>query len=136
MGYVTGPGDHRSRAMAGAGILALAHAGFHKSEEAKRSGDWLLQFTFENYNSDDGFPRDRYHYALFYCCQGMYQLGGTHWEQFYPRAIRNVLKHQQADGSWEVEGYDLDRPFGNSYTTALVLLSLATPNQMLPIFQR
>jgi hypothetical protein len=35
-----------------------------------------------------------------------------------------------------MEAYDLDKPFGNSYTTALVLLALAAPNEMLPIFQR
>ena len=42
-GYVAGPGDHRSRGMAGAGILALAHAGYHDSEQAKRTGKWLLR---------------------------------------------------------------------------------------------
>jgi hypothetical protein len=135
-GYVAGPGDHRSRAMGGAGVLALAHAGFHNSPQAKRTGEWLLQFTFEDYNSDDGFPRDRYHYALFNCCQGMYQLGSPYWEQFFPTAVRNVLKHQRPDGSWDMEAFDLDKPFGNSYTTALVLLALAAPNEILPIFQR
>jgi hypothetical protein len=135
-GYVTGPGDHRSRAMGGAGILALAHAGYHNSSEAKRTGEWLLQFTFEEYNSDDGLARDRYHYSLFNCCQGMYQLGSPYYEQFFPTAVRNVLKHQRPEGSWDLENFDLDKPFGNSYTTALVLLALAAPNEILPIFQR
>jgi hypothetical protein len=135
-GYVTGPGDHRSRAMGRAGILALAHAGYHNSSEAKRTGEWLLQFTFEDYNSDDGLARDRYHYSLFNCCQGMYQLGSPYYEQFFPTAVRNVLKHQRPGGFWDLENFDLDKPFGNSYTTALVLLALATPNEILPIFQR
>jgi hypothetical protein len=135
-GYVAGPGDHRSRGMAGAGILALAHAGYHDSEQAKRTGKWLLDYTFEVYNSDDGLPRDRYHYSLFNCCQGMYQLGSPYWEQFFPRVVGSILKHQEADGSWEPESYHLDRPFGDSYTTALVLLALSPPNEILPIFQR
>src|SRR5262249_1970404 len=35
--------DLRSRGMAGAGILALAHAGMHNAAEAKQSGEWILQ---------------------------------------------------------------------------------------------
>ena len=33
----------RTRSMAGAGILALAHAGLHHTQEAQRAGDWLLR---------------------------------------------------------------------------------------------
>ena len=43
----------RTRSMAGAGILALAHAGFHHSIEAQRAGDWLLDHPFDQYNSHD-----------------------------------------------------------------------------------
>ncbi len=42
--------DLRSRGMAGAGILALAHAGMHNAAEAKQSGEWILQHDFEVYN--------------------------------------------------------------------------------------
>ncbi len=80
-GYIADKYDFRSRAMAGAGILALAHAGLHGAPEAVRSGDWLLKLNFDNYNSVERFTQkdwynDRYHYGLFNCCQGMYQLGG------------------------------------------------------------
>ncbi len=135
--YTTGRGDVRSRGMAGAGILALGHAGFHKSAEAKHAADAVLGYSFEVYNDTQPFPnRDRYHYSLFMCCQGMYQMGSPYWEQFFPRTVRAVLAHQQADGSWEAESFQRDRRYGNSYTTALVVLALAAPNQLLPIFQR
>ncbi len=123
-GYTVGTGRSPSRGTAGAGILALGHAGFHNSFEAQRTGQWLMQYSFEVYNDTLGLDRDRYHYSLFNCCQGMYQLGSPFWEQFFPRTVRVVLAHQQPDGSWDAESYDRDRPFGNSYTTALVLLSL------------
>ncbi len=135
-GYTVGTGRSPSRGTAGAGILALGHAGFHNSFEAQRTGQWLMQYSFEVYNDTLGLDRDRYHYSLFNCCQGMYQLGSPYWEQFFPRTARVVLAHQQPDGSWDAESYDRDRPFGNSYTTALVLLSLGAPNQLLPVFQR
>jgi hypothetical protein len=135
--YAIQRGDVRSRGMAGAGIMALGHAGFHNSLEAQRSGQWLLQYSFDVYNSNPSLSNnDRYHYSLFTCCQGMYQLGSPYWEQFFPRTVRAVLANQRSDGSWDAESLDRDRPFGNAYTTALVLLALGAPNQLLPVFQR
>jgi hypothetical protein len=140
-GYIADKYDFRSRGMAGAGILALAHAGLHGTPEAVRSGDWLLPLNFDNYNAVERFTQkgwynDRYHYGLFLCCQAMYQLGGEYWEKFYPRAVHTVLANQQPDGSWAPESHFHDAQFGNAYTTALVVLCLGAPNQLLPIFQR
>jgi hypothetical protein len=70
------------------------------------------------------------------CCQGMYQMGSPYWEQFFPRTVRVILTHQKSDGSWDAERNGHDRQYGNAYTTALVVLSLGAPNQLLPIFQR
>jgi hypothetical protein len=140
--YMQGKGDQdlRSRAMAGAGILALAHAGFHESQEAKKSADWLLKYNFNKYNQIEPFQQqwyiDRYHYSLFNSCQAMYQLGGSYWERFYPPAVQTLLDNQQRDGSWQAESHFNDGKFGNSYTTALVVMSLGAPNQFLPVFQR
>jgi hypothetical protein len=132
--------DLRSRGMAGAGILALAHAGLHNAPEAKQSGEWILQHDFNRYNEFEPFTRlfsiDRYHYSLFNCCQGMYQLGGSYWERFFPGVVATVLANQQADGSWPAESHLNDAQFGNCYTTALVLLTLGAPNDLLPIYQR
>jgi hypothetical protein len=138
--YVAGPGDYRSRAMAGAGILALAHAGFHDAPEALQSGEWILRHDFDDYNRVEHFTQnsinDRYHYSLFNCCQGMYQLGGPYWERFFPRIVRTLVANQQPDGSWPAESHRSDGKFGNAYSTALVVLTLGAPNQFLPIFQR
>lgn len=132
--------DLRSRGMAGAGILALAHAGLHNAPEAKQSGAWILRNDFDRYNEFQPFTRtfsiDRYHYSLFLCCQGMYQLGGEYWEQFFPNVVTTLLANQQADGSWPAESHFNDAQFGNAYTTALVLLTLGAPNDLLPIYQR
>jgi hypothetical protein len=127
----------RTRSMAGAGILALAHSGLHHTEEARRSGNWLLRHQFDQYNATlPGVRSDRYHYGLFNCCQAMYQLGGIYWERFYPSAVRAVLANQQPDGSWPVESQYKDAAFGNTYTTSLVIIMLGASNQLLPIFQR
>jgi hypothetical protein len=139
-GYAADKIDFQSRAMAGAGILALAHAGLHGASESIRSAEWILRYNFDEYNKIEYFtqkwPTDRYHYGLFNCSQAMYQLGGRYWEQFFPRAVRTVLANQQADGSWPAESHQQDARFGNAYTTALVVLCLGAPNQLLPIYQR
>ena len=133
--------DHRSRGMAGAGILALAHAGLHDSPEAKQAGDWILKYSFSDYNVQErfgksGFVDDRYHYSAFNCCQAMYQLGGEYWREFFPPLARALIANQRPDGSWQAESHPDDTQYGNSYTTALVLLTLGAPNQLIPIFQR
>jgi hypothetical protein len=132
--------DGRTRAMAGAGVLALAHAGYHNSKEAQTAGEWLLKQKFEPYNLAIPLPgsriTDRYHYSLLNCCQATYQLGGRYWREFFPKIVPIVLAAQQADGSWPADKHRNDGSFGNAYTTALVVITLGAPNQLLPIFQR
>jgi hypothetical protein len=139
--YIISPVDTRSRSMAGAGILALAHAGLHNSEEAQKSGEWLLEQDFSQYNrieafDQPGYKHDRYHYAVFHSCQGMYQLGGESWKKFYPPVVRTLLANQDPQGCWQADSHMFDGQYGNAYTTALMLLSLGASNQLLPIYQR
>ncbi|NOZ40111.1 MAG: terpene cyclase/mutase family protein [Planctomycetes bacterium] len=125
-----------SRAMTGAGILALAHAGLHNTPEAQQAGKSLLEFSFTEYN----MPKpglDRYHYSLFQCSQAAYQLGDDFWQRFSPPVFRTLLTNQNTNGSWDPEQTDHnDGQYGGIYTTSLVVLSLSAPNQLLPIFQR
>jgi hypothetical protein len=122
-----------SRGMVGAGIVCLELGGEHHSVNAKMAGDWILRSSFERYNASM-HRDDRYHYGAFYCSQAMYQLGGEYWRQFFPKLLAVLTENQSANGSWQVETADPE--FGNCYTTALTLLSLSTPYQLLPIYQR
>ena len=135
--YMAGNRDKVTRSMAGAGILAMAHAGKHNSTQAIASGDCLLKYDFSKYDSEKapyGRRPDRYHYGAVLCTQGMYQLGGKYWEQFFPKLANAFLANQKEDGSWLTGGQD--KPYGSCYSTSLSILSLSVPNQMLPIFQR
>ena len=139
--YLAGSDQHLTRGMAGAGILALAHVGKHDSPMATRTGDWILKNNFDVYNGIDRWHplqdhADRYHYGLLTCCQAMYQLGGRYWKEFYPSTVESILANQLPDGSWPAESVQSDSQFGTRYTTALCVLSLGAPNQLLPIFQR
>ena len=68
--------------------------------------------------------------------QAMAQLGGRYWEEFFPQLVDVLLENQAADGSWPAEPHSGDDKFGNAYTTALAVLSLTPPYQLLPVYQR
>ena len=128
-----------TRAMAGAGILALVHAGKNNTKEAIASGEWILKHDFSDYNNDKptyklNWLRDRYHYGIILCTQAMYQLGGKYWKQFFPPLVKTLLANQREDGSWPPD--NMDEVFGSCFSTSLCVLSLSVPNQILPIFQR
>ena len=133
--------DHRTRGMSGAGVIALALAGEHDSIQAQNAGDWILQHPFLEYNKIEPFGQrgwldDRYHHGVFFCTQAMYQLGGRHWQEFFPPMVQVILDNQNPDGSWDRESHSSDAKYGNDYTTALMVLSLGAPNQLLPVLQR
>jgi hypothetical protein len=112
-GYTTLRGDSYSRAMAGAGILALAHAGFHDSVEATMSAKWLHKFNFTEYNTMAASP-------MRIVTTTVYSMPATRctnwaapdWAQFFRPQFR-LLAAQMADGSWDAESFHRDRPFGN-----------------------
>ncbi len=68
--------------------------------------------------------------------QAMAQLGGRHWRQFFPALVNVLLRSQQPSGEWPPEPYGNDAMFGNAYTTAMAVLSLTPPLQLLPVYQR
>jgi hypothetical protein len=129
-------GDHRfSRAMTGAGLLCLAITNNH-GQIADATGRWVLQYPFADYNTGGRGRHDRYHYGAYYCSQAMFVLGGDYWRQFYPQLVESMLSGQAADGSWQPESAASDRVFGNCYTSALAILAMTPPYQLLPIYQR
>ncbi len=66
----------------------------------------------------------------------MAQLGGRYWEKFFPSLTDVLVNSQGEDGSWPPEPGKGEAEFGNVYTTALVVLSLTPPYQLLPVYQR
>jgi hypothetical protein len=131
--YIIDGGRPITRAMVGAGILSISLAGKHNTDMARAAGDWLLTKDFGRYGETIA-PNEHYAYGVFYCAQGMFQLGGKHWSGFYPRIVKAFLENQDPSGAWPARGRESE--FGNVYTTALCVLALDTPYQLLPIFQR
>ena len=123
-----------TRAMVGAGILSLSLGGQHESQMAQQAGNWLLQHPFDQYRVKVG-SFDRFFYGAFYCSHAAFQLGGKYWKEFYPVLCRTLVSNQRPDGSWDPE-LRSDDMYGNAYSTAMAVLALSPPYQLLPIFQR
>jgi len=124
-----------NRGMAGAGVVSLALAGEHDTEMTKAAGRWILRSSFRRYNRSR-HTEDRYHYSAFYCSQATFQLGGNYWFGFFPELLDVLVENQQRDGSWPAESNGNDNKYGNLYSTALTVLTLTPPYQILPIYQR
>lgn len=130
-----GEDDYVSRGMVGAGVVSLSLGGEHNTKIAQQAGQWILNTRFDQFNRSIG-TQDRYHYGAYYCSQAMYQLGGDYWFQFFPELLGVYAEHQNRDGSWDSESYSNDRKYGPLYATALGVLALTPPYQILPIYQR
>jgi len=131
--------SRRTRAMTGAGILALSHGGMVETEMAQRAGDWLLAHPIERYRNGPSYPGwppgHHFHYDVFYATAATYHLQGRYWREFYPKVVDTLITHQKESGAWHTEIGNAEF-FGNVYTTALSILALNIPNQLLPILQR
>ncbi len=130
-----GEDDYTSRGMVGAGVVSLSLGGEHNSEMAQQAGGWILRSSFDKFNRTTNGD-DRYHYGAFYCSQAMYQLGGDYWFNFYPKLLNVYTENQNRDGSWDAESNGNDSKYRTNYSTALGVLALTPPYQILPIYQR
>jgi hypothetical protein len=127
------PRTYYTRGATGAGVLSLFLSGTYDATIERGAGQWILNHPFRPYGNTIN-SSDHYLYAVYYCSQAMFQLGGQYWEQFYPDTAAVLLENQGPEGSWTPEARDL--VFGNAYGTALVVLTLTPPYQLLPIYQR
>jgi hypothetical protein len=121
------------RGMTGAGLLCLSMAGQWQSSQAQTAGEWIVSHPFDKFHTPVG-DSDRFLYGAYYCSQAMFLLGGDYWREFYPPLAQTLLANQQPDGQWVPD--PSESRFGDSYGTALAVLSLTPPYQLLPIYQR
>jgi hypothetical protein len=109
-----------------AGVVALQSAGVYEGREIEKGLAYLMRHL----------PRPNvyhyqthYFYGHYYAVQAMWQAGGEDWERWYPAARDEMIGLQKGDGRWTDQVCD-------EYGTAMSLLVLQMPNDLLPIFQR
>lgn len=128
------PNFNHPRGMAGAGVLSMSLSGEHFSIQAVSAADYVLKRPFDQYARP--IQGENYLcYAAFYCSQAMFHMGGNYWSEFYPQTAKSIMQAQRSDGSW-IMAHGHEAQYGVPYATALTILALTPPYQMLPIFQR
>lgn len=118
----TGSGPART----GAAITCLYLTGEKESQECKRGIQYLDEHPIDGY---EWAYRQHYMYALYYCTQAYYQVGGPKWKKWFTSVRDRLVRSQSSDGSWR------DNP-GQEYATSMSILVLQVPAGLLPIYQK
>ncbi len=74
------------------------------------------------------------YYARYYTTQAAFQFGGKLWPKTWEQTQSKLLQLQQKDGSWP-QSRTANEP-GQSYATAMSVLTLSIPLRLLPTYQR
>jgi prenyltransferase beta subunit len=128
-GFGYQPGGGSGLARTGTALLCLELCGRHRDRVTIAAGDWILRNM--RHRNRDGF----FYYGVYYCAQGMFQLGEQHWEKFGDHMYEMLLKTQRSDGSWPEGGGNENRA-GPCYSTAMAVLAMSVAYRQLPIYQR
>jgi hypothetical protein len=115
-------------AISAAAVATLYNAGEYDSKLA----DTCLKFVWSQlgpgkqaWNTGDGHD----FYTQLYASQAFYQAGDKYWNAYFPPLRDELLRMQQADGSWQGD-------VGPTYGTSIALIILQLPYKFLPIYQR
>jgi len=71
-----------------------------------------------------------FYYTHLYFAQAKYVRGGREWTRYYRAISGRLASSQSSDGSW------MGDHVGTSYGTALAVIILSLPYQLVPIYQR
>ncbi|MCH8241717.1 MAG: terpene cyclase/mutase family protein [Planctomycetes bacterium] len=111
-------------ARSAAGVAALQYAGIYTGEEIQRGLEYVRHFTP---------PQERsvghYFYGHYYAAQAMFLAGDEYWKRWWPAVENELVQKQEPEGFWRGQA-------GQEYGTAMALIILQMPNQLLPIFQK
>ena len=73
-------------------------------------------------------------YARYYTTQAAYQFGGKLWPKIWDQTQSKLLKLQDKQGHWP-PSRSAKEP-GQTYSTAMSVLTLSIPLRLLPTYQR
>lgn len=126
-GFAYQPGGVANLSRTGVGILSLEVCGQHLTPEAIDAGEWVMR-------NPPAWPDQYFYYGVYYCSQGMFQLGGKYWGFYQPRLEALLLGLQESDGSWP--SVRSGEQAGPAYSTAMAVLALSVKYHYLPIYQK
>ncbi len=109
-----------------AGVCSLYYAGTYGDPGIQKGVDFMSR---PNPAEMYGYGQGHYFYGHYYAVQAMYQAGGKYWSGYFPTERDELVKNQNADGSWMAQT-------GGTFETAVALIILQVPYGYLPILQR
>lgn len=125
------PGGGASLTMTGVAVLDLHLLDGGSRAETRAGAAFLARNPVDDKTE---YP----YYARYYTTQAAFQVGGDLWPAVWNRTQADLLKlqHEQkdADGSWP-PSRTANEP-GQTYATAMSLLTLSVPLRLLPVYQR
>jgi len=121
--YMMG-GGNSSLSMTAAGVTSLYSAGIYEGPEVEQG----LKIIDRSRPGKVGGFGGHYFYTHYYAVQAMWHAGGEYWNQWYPAIRDELVRNQQADGSWSNGGG------GPEYAAAMGCIILQMPLNYLPIF--
>ncbi len=129
-GFCYQPGQRPGWGRTGTALLCLELTGRHRDRYALMGGEWVLKHLPQRVGDGEHFS-----YSMYYCSQGMFQLGDDYWDRWAARMYDIMLKAQDREGRWPLTGEN-EGEGGYYYTTAMAVLAMSVPYRQLPIYQR
>jgi len=114
-------------AMTGAGMLGLSLLGQGDVPEIAAGAKFLREHPIAD---DTRFP----YYAMYYATQAAHRAGGETWAIVWRGVQERLLRMQLPSGAWP-QSTSPEEP-GEVYATAMAVLALAAPDQVLPLYQK
>ncbi len=113
-----------------AAVATLYNAGQYENPVAEKCLANLLGLLKNANGKTSAVFSGHEFYAILYTGQAMYLSSKDNWNYFFPTCRDDLVRRQASDGSWNGDGV------GQTYGTAIALLTLQLPYKYLPILQR
>jgi hypothetical protein len=127
-GFAYQPGGEVSLTMTAAALLDLQLLDRPGGNEARRAGQYIESHAVAD-NTE--YP----YYARYYTTQAAFQHGGKVWPKVWEQNQSRILQTQEKEtGAWPPSRTS-NEP-GQTYATAMSVLTLSVPLQLLPTYQR
>lgn len=126
-GFAYQPGQAPTIAMTSVAVLNLYLLDDADQQQVRKAIEGLLKKPIK---TDERF----FHYAIYYNTQASRQVGGVLAEQTWANNRKLLLDRQQPDGGFAPSPSG-EEP-GRCYATAMSVLTLTVPFELLPIYQK
>jgi len=126
--------EDKNVGMSACGAVCLQEFGEYDDFRILRSLDHAID-SFRRFTRPAAKQMPIEAYAMFYFCQGLYQVGDPRWRDIYPSVRDMIIQTQDTDGTWK-SGRISNNLHSKLFGTAVGVFALSIVNRYLPILQR